>query len=85
MFSFEDLERYRRLVGKLNYLTISRHDIAHSINVVSQYMFVPTVDHWLVVEQILCYLKGASGRGILYSNHGHNRIECFTDADWAMS
>ena len=27
-------------------------------------------------------MKGALGRGILYSNHGHNRIECFTDADW---
>ena len=25
----------------------------------------------------------APGRGILYSNHGHNRIECFTNVDWA--
>ena len=25
------------------------------------------------------------GRGILYSNHGHNRLECFTDKDWAVS
>ena len=30
-------------------------------------------------------LEGALGRGILYSNHGHNRLECFTDADWAGS
>ena len=44
-----------------------------------------TVDHWTVVEQILIYLKGALGRGILYSNHGHNKLECFTDADWAKS
>ena len=48
-------------------------------------MSSPTVDHWATVEQILCYLKGALGRGILYSNHGHNRIECFSDADWAGS
>ena len=80
---FGDLERYRRLIGKLNYLILTRPDIAHSINIVSQYMSSPTVDHWAIVAQILCYLKGAPGRGILYSNHGHNRIECFTDANWA--
>ena len=48
-------------------------------------MSSPTVDHWAVVEQILCYLKEALRRGILYSNHGHNRLECFTDADWVGS
>ena len=82
---FEDPERYRRLVGKQNYLTVTRPDIAHSVSVVSQYMSSPTIDNWATVEHILCYLKGAPGRGILYSNHGHNRVECFTDADWAGS
>ena len=48
-------------------------------------MSAPTVDHWAVVEQILCYLKGASEHGILYNNHRHNRIECFSDADWVGS
>ena len=44
-------------------------------------MSSPTVDHWVVVERILCYLKGAPGCGILYNNHGHNKLECFTNAD----
>ena len=70
---FEAPERYRRLVGKLNYLIITRPDIAHSVSVVSQYMLSPTVDNWAAVEYILCYLKGAPRRGILYSNHGHNQ------------
>ena len=43
------------------------------------------VNHWAAVEQILCYLKGDLGHGILYGNHGHNRLECFMDADWAGS
>ena len=42
---FEDPERYRRLVKKLNYLTVTRLDIAHSVNVVSQYMSSPTADN----------------------------------------
>ena len=82
---FEDPERYRRLVEKLNYLTVTRPDIAHSVSVVSQYMSSPTVDNWATVEHILCYLKGAPRRGILYSNHGHNSVECFTYADWVGS
>ena len=69
----------------MNYLTVTRPDIAHLVSVVSQYMSSPIVDNWAIVEHILCYLKGASGRCILYSDHGHNRVECFTDADWVRS
>ena len=61
---FEDLERYRRLVRKLNYLTVTRPNIAYSVSVLRQYMSSPTVSHWAVVEHILCYLKEASRRGI---------------------
>ncbi|XP_057991650.1 uncharacterized mitochondrial protein AtMg00810-like [Hevea brasiliensis] len=82
---FEDPERYRRLVGKLNYLTVTRPDIAYAVSVVSQFMSSPTVAHWEALKQILCYLKGAPGRGLLYGNHGHLNIECFSDADWAGS
>ena len=72
--TFEDPKRYRRLVGKFNYLAVTHPDIA-----------TPMVDHWAAVEQILCYLKGAPRRGSLYSNHGYNKIECFSKADWAGS
>ncbi|XP_049344160.1 secreted RxLR effector protein 161-like [Solanum verrucosum] len=78
-------ERYRRIVGKLNYLTVTRPDIAFAVSVVSQFMSAPTVEHWAALEQILCYLKRAPGLGILYSNHNHTHIECFADADWAGS
>ena len=43
--TFEDPERYKRLVGKLNYLIVTRPDIAYSVSVVSQYISSPTVDH----------------------------------------
>ena len=54
---FEDPERYRSLVGKLNYLIVTRLDIAYCISVVSQYMSSPIVDNWGTIEHILCYFK----------------------------
>lgn len=52
---------------------------------VSQNIASPTSDHWNVVKQILCYLKGAPEHGLLYANHGHTRIKCFSNDDWAGS
>ena len=42
-----------------------------------------TISHWAAMEHILCYLKEAHGRGILYKKHAHTKIECFLDVDWA--
>lgn len=55
---FDNPERYRRIVGKLNYLTVTRSDIAFAVSVVNQFMSTPTVKHWAALELILYYLKG---------------------------
>ena len=47
---FEEPERYRRLVGKLNYLIVTRPDIAYFVSAVCPYMSSPIVDHWVAVE-----------------------------------
>lgn len=82
---FEDPSRYRRLVGKLNYLTITRPDISYAVSVVGQFLEAPSVPHWDAVTRIVRYLKRAPGLGILYRRNGHLRVEGFTDADWAGS
>ena len=46
---FKDLERYRILVGKLNYLIVTRLKIAYSVSVLSQYISSPIVSHWTTV------------------------------------
>ena len=48
-----DPRRYWRLVGKLNYLTITRLDIFFPISVVSQFLQSPSDSHWDVVIHIL--------------------------------
>ncbi|RVX00652.1 Retrovirus-related Pol polyprotein from transposon RE1 [Vitis vinifera] len=58
---FYNPERYRRVVGKLNYLTVTRPDIAYAVSVVSQFTSAPTLKHWAALKQILCYLKKAPG------------------------
>uniref|UniRef100_A0A3Q7G1L4 Reverse transcriptase Ty1/copia-type domain-containing protein n=1 Tax=Solanum lycopersicum TaxID=4081 RepID=A0A3Q7G1L4_SOLLC len=71
---FDDPERYKRLVGKLN-SHCNCLDIAFAVSVVSQFMTTPTIKHWAALEQILCYLKGALGLRIVYTNNRHTRIE----------
>ena len=81
----DDPELYRRLVGKLIYLTITRPDISYAVSIVSQFMTCPRVSHMEAVVRILKYLKNAPGRGLLYKASGHLRIEGYTDSDWAGS
>lgn len=63
---FDDRERYKRLVGKLNYLTVTCSDSTYVVSIVSQFMFTPTVKHLEDWEQILGYLNGAPDLGIVY-------------------
>ncbi|KAJ9683174.1 hypothetical protein PVL29_018954 [Vitis rotundifolia] len=80
-----DPGRYRRLVGKLNYLTITRPDISFPVSVVSQFLQSPCDSHWNAVIRILRYIKSTPGQGVLYENRGHTQVVGYTDADWAGS
>ncbi|XP_059638675.1 uncharacterized mitochondrial protein AtMg00810-like [Cornus florida] len=81
----DDPKMYRRLIGKLIYLTITRPDISYAVSVVRKFITSPRVPHIEAVVCILKYLNGAPGRGLLYRSSGHLRIEGYTDADWAGS
>ena len=79
--SLGDPRRYRRLVGKLNYLTITWPDISFPVSVVSQFLQSPFDSHWDAVIRILRYIKSTLDQGVLYKNRGHTQVIGYTDAD----
>ena len=75
----------RGLWENVRYLTITRPDITYAVGLVSQYMHAPCQAHLHVVYRILRYLKGYLGKGMIYTNHGHGRVEIYSNADWGGS
>jgi len=58
---------YRRLVGCLVYLTVTRLDLFYAIHLVSYYPSAPRSTHYAVVLCILQYLKDTFFHGLFYS------------------
>ena len=52
---FQDLERYKILVRKLNYLIVTRLSITYSVSILTLYLSSLIVSHWVAIEYILCY------------------------------
>lgn len=78
-----DASRYRRLIGKQNYLIVTRSYISHARGMVAQFMQNPKECHLEFVFRILQYIKRAPGKGLLYKNNGHIKIEAYADDDHA--
>ena len=72
---------YKRLIGRLVYLTISRPDITFVVNRLSQYMKEPRVPHLNVVHHLLQYLKSALGQGLFFPAQNSLKLTAFADAD----
>ena len=62
----EDAGLYRRLVGKLIFLTVTRPDISYAVSVLIQFMQAPRTINLEGVYRVLAYLKRAPGKGLLY-------------------
>jgi hypothetical protein len=74
-------ERYRRIVDKLKYLTVTHPDISFAVSVVSQFLNSPCERHWEAFIHILKYIKGALGHGLLYEDKVHTQVVGYSDAD----
>nr|GEV81164.1 reverse transcriptase domain-containing protein [Tanacetum cinerariifolium] len=79
----QDPEVYRRYIGKLIYLTITRPEICYTVYVLSQFMRSPTSVHMQAVKHLLRYLLNSHGQGILLTHHIKVWLIAYCDSDWA--
>ncbi|XP_042950113.1 uncharacterized mitochondrial protein AtMg00810-like [Carya illinoinensis] len=78
-----DVTGYRRLIGKLIYLSTIRPNITYSVRILSQFMDKPTHTHLHTAHRILRYLKGLLGQGIFFSSKFSLHLKGYSDSNWA--
>ncbi|PKU83709.1 Retrovirus-related Pol polyprotein from transposon TNT 1-94 [Dendrobium catenatum] len=77
-----DSATYRRIAGSLQYLSITRPDIAFATNQICQHMHQPTNSDLQALKRLLRYLKGTLNYGLPIQT-GDLSLRTYTDADWA--
>jgi hypothetical protein len=83
--SFLDHNLYRSTIRALQYLSLTRPDIAFTVNKLSQFMHAPTLLHWQVVKCLLRYFKHTIKFGLQLFRSSCSDIQAYCDFDWAGS
>jgi len=63
---YPDITAYRRLVGRLLYLTTTRPDISFATQQLKQFMSSPTETHYKDALRVLGYIKRSPSRGLFF-------------------
>jgi len=79
---FTDVHAYRRLIGRLMYLTNTQLDVTFSIQQLSQFLDKPTISHYNATIKILKYIKGALSLDLFFSSNSSAHLKAFCDSDW---
>lgn len=81
----ENAQLYRSLDSVLQYVTITRPEIAFSANKICQFMNNPKEDHLKAVKRILRYLRGTLNNGLHLQKPFNLKLTAMTDVDWASN
>ena len=80
---FTDIQAYKRLIGRLMYLTNIRPNITFFVQL-SQVLAKPTIAHYNTAIRILKYIKEAQSLGLFFSSTTYVHLKAFCDSDWGM-
>lgn len=82
---FSDPRTYRSIVGALQYLTVTRPELAFFVHKVCQFMHNPLEEHQTSVKRILLYLNSTVTHGLLLqpASPTNMSITAFSYADQA--
>ncbi|XP_020688306.1 uncharacterized protein LOC110103801 [Dendrobium catenatum] len=73
---------YRKIIGSLQYLTLTRPDIAFAVNALSQHMHDPAPSHTVMLRKFIRYIKGTMEFGLPITR-SNLLLRTYSDADWA--
>lgn len=62
---FDDPGLYRSIVGKLNFLTHTRHVLSYTVHHLSQFLRNPRFQHFQALCRTLRYVSATTGQGII--------------------
>jgi len=77
-----DPSEYRSITGALQYLTLTRPDLAYAVQQVCLFMHDPREPHLALVKRILRYVKGALSSGLQIGVGPVDSLTAYSDVDW---
>ncbi|KAK9224404.1 hypothetical protein WN943_009437 [Citrus x changshan-huyou] len=81
-YYLEDPSHYRSIVEGMQYLILTRPEIAFAVNKLSQYVSAHTLQYLMASKRVLRYLKSTQDYGLKFTREGSMQLTGFTDADW---
>ena len=67
-------KKYKSMIGRFQYLTHSRPDIANAVGIMAIFQANPKEYHYTTIKRRFRYLKGTSDYGIWYDKGNDDNI-----------